>query len=1569
MATTTAFELTSLDGTPPAELARRLRVVPTVTLALSSTSGATARLVPASRLRPSTLYRFSLVRANGTPEASWAAQTAGPLRLVETIPGDGATAVRRDAGIELVFDQPGVAPADLLAHLRIQPATEGHMEVAGRSIAYVPDRPLRRATLYTVTVTGGLLIAGTDQRLAKDATFRFETLGTVPSPITVRPLRDFIEATPRSAAAFATSVDGPDDFTPPARVPVTVHRLSGMATAERAWRAIVAAPTWTQVTTAPAVSTAGLPEVLDRRLPLRGGEDGTWIRLPRPLPAGWYVVTVAWAGIPRQTVLQVTDLATYAMVTTTRSLAWVNDLRTGDPVAGATVTLGTRALGRTRADGLVTSATPAAMRAPTSDDLTPLLEVRRAGRTAFLPIAGRRCPECDDPAAGDAWWQFLTSDRYQYRSTDTVNAWGIARDRATGDVPASLRVSLVIADGDAAGAPAISTTTVRPDARGAYTASVPLRALPAGSYRLIISAGRRQLSELWLDIGTITKPAYRLAITTDHRAVMAGDTVQASVHGSFFEGTPVAGASLRLEAEEGSTSTVTTDASGDAEAPISLGIGGGQQWTIVSVDATAALPEEAFINTSTAVAVFRGSAVVDTEGVLAGRRLTLTGRVSNVDFARFDAVAPGDLWSVDPRGAVRPGAAVSLRVVEHWSLLRQVGTRYDFVLKRAAPVFRTSERRAVLATRAVVTGPDGTYRLVLPVRGGKRSYEIRATYVDEAGRTIAGDTWAYGREPTGGDVSPHLTVPGPVLEDERTYSIGDSVRVRFEGGTERPRVTRHLFTVLQDGLRDATLRASATYHTTFAGASVPAIQIRGVRFTGYGYEEAGAYDARLRLADRHLAVSVTSDQARYTPGGVAHLTVRTLDGGGKAVQASVFVQAVDEKLFATGEAGTSDPIDALYAELDDGLIATARSHQTPGDDFGDGKDGGDTTGGGGGGDRGAFSDWLVGRLLRTGPDGIATIDVPLSDDLTSWHVTAQAVDARLEAGLGELLLPVGLPFFAEATIPASMVVADRPVIRVRAFGADLHAGDPVTFTVSSDSLPMAPVTVTGTAYRAVEVPLAPLSLGTHRIRIQATAGPGGTYHDALVRTVDVVASRAEREETSWAPLLDRTPVVHGAGMTRLLLADAGRGRAVPVLQDLASGGSGRSDLVLSAALARRVLAEAFSVDTTTSTGDPDIAPFMTDEGLVAIVPWGGGDLDATALAAMSGDPGLDPLRLRDALTTIAYDEAELRPRRLLALAGLAGLGDPVLADVRAAAAQPDLTITERVNVALAALFAGDEDLARTIEGHLLSDHGSHLGPWTRLDIGPAEDQIVQTARLAIVAASLGEPVAIEMETWVAANPPRATTVALERALAARGWAIRVAGAPAVAAITVDGTRRELTVDPGSVASVVLTPAQAGSAVIEPVSGSLLVVTSRTVGLDAGSLTAPAGMTLERTVSPAGQIGPTDTAEVTLRVKLGPGGRDECWRLVDLVPSGLAPVGVGWQDDDGNVVGPDRIEGQRVEFCVVPDSRRPVQEFRYIARVVDPGSYAWEPAVLQSSIVPDQGVTTSSQTVSIAGAGG
>jgi hypothetical protein len=187
-------------------------------------------------------------------------------------------------------------------------------------------------------------------------------------------------------------------------------------------------------------------------------------------------------------------------------------------------------------------------------------------------------------------------------------------------------------------------------------------------------------------------------------------------------------------------------------------------------------------------------------------------------------------------------------------------------------------------------------------------------------------------------------------------------------------------------------------------------------------------------------------------------------------------------------------------------------------------------------------------------------------------------------------------------------------------------------------------------------------------------------------------------------------------------------------------------------------------------------------------------------------------------------------------------------------------------------------------------------------------------------------------------------------------------------VTVDGTRRELDVRPDAAAFLTLTPAQAAGATVEPISGQVLVVTTRSVPLDPSSLTAAAGQVLTLSVKPGLRIGETDTVIVTFRVTLGPDARDECWRLTDVVPSGLAPIGGFRIYYDEPVTGPTWVDGQRVEFCVQRDPKRPVQELRYVARVVDPGTYAWEPAVLQSSIVPEQGLTTPGATLVIDGSG-
>jgi hypothetical protein len=243
-----------------------------------------------------------------------------------------------------------------------------------------------------------------------------------------------------------------------------------------------------------------------------------------------------------------------------------------------------------------------------------------------------------------------------------------------------------------------------------------------------------------------------------------------------------------------------------------------------------------------------------------------------------------------------------------------------------------------------------------------------------------------------------------------------------------------------------------------------------------------------------------------------------------------------------------------------------------------------------------------------------------------------------------------------------------------------------------------------------------------------------------------------------------------------------------------------------------------------------------------------------------------------------------------------------------------------------------------------------------------------------VAASLGEPVAAKMDAFVEANPPAQTVVDLERAIAARGWAARVPGAVAVAAVTIDGRRMEVGITPDEPARYRLTPAQAAALRLEPVRGSVLVIITGESPLDPAGLVTPTGVSVNRVVKPAGVIGSTDTVLVTYRVDLAADALGGCWPLVDFVPSGLVPVdgGVRWNaDEEGSgdrIEYPWRVEGQRVDFCATRDPQHPDLRLRYLARVVTPGTYRWESTVLQSSIAPEQGIILPPTEVTIRGAG-
>ncbi len=1356
----TAFQLASLDGTPTAKLAAALEVTPRITFTRAAVGATSATLTPTRPLTPGTTYRFSIHRPDGTIAGAWAITAAKTLQVVGTLPENESSEVPRNTGIEFSFDQPGVTAAAVNHAFSISPDVHGRFEAHGKVVAFVPSSRLKAFTLYTVTLRKGIPLPGTGQRLEHDVVVRFETKGgnADQALIIPDPMVDSAVALKPTISVYFRNDEGTPTSTPTS-LPLTIHRLAGLKAATAAYRRIDEQPEWARSAGAP-IATGGLTLILTGTAPVHryqgddGGETRTWVDIPQTLPAGWYVATLTYAGRREQVILQITDLALYAMVTETRSAVWVNALDTGRPVAGAAVTVAGTSVGRTDSKGLRIAATPSILKVASTDPRHQFVSVRdHAGRAVFVPVDGQSiCEKCYgfdtsgvDPS--DHWWHVLATDRDFLRTTDQVNAWGVIRARADGALPKRLEVRLQAYDDWTATSIPIVTARPTPSASGVFTATLAFKDLPVGYYAVEMRADGEAVGSSSVQIGPISKPAWRLDITTGRRWVMSGDSVDVHAAAAFFEGTPVAGVALEVRTsgeddEAGPAVTMSTGPDGTAEHRATVALSTTEddvpsQWAWRSLAVAATLPEEADIWSETWVAAFRSNALLGVDATLDGTTLTITGNVHDVDFAKVEATDAGD-WGLDPAGAPRANARVTLDITEQVTTRTQVGTAYDFVTKTTSPVYRYSQRNTSLGSRTATTGADGTFRVPMTVNGGDRTYEVTASYTDPAGRTIAAR--GYGSTvPLASTGDGQLIPIGRVASDEQLYRIGDRIKLEARGGRAAPARDRYLFTVAHLGLRSATVQAGPAFAATFRGSWVPNVAIDGVRFNGTTYESMGRYDASFDRADRSLQVRMTADASRYEPGGHARVAIRTLRADGRPVSASVVVRVVDEKLFAIGAANDVDVLGELYTPVSLGIIGVAWSHGVPKPQF----EGGDTTGGGGD-ERDDFRDWLLFKQVTTDADGRASVTVDLSDDLTSWRVVGAAVDGSYRAGSGRLDLAVGKPFFVEAALAPTYLAGDRPVLRLRGYGSALRDGAKVSFAVTSDTLGVKGATASAPAFTAASLDLPALTAGDHRIRIVATTGTGAARHeDVLIRTIRVVDSRSVQGRTASGPLVPGFRLQGGTtGATSIALSDGGRGRALPVLLGLLDPATGRADQALAASLARRTLLDAFDLPRDDVPADTiDLRPFASGGEGVALLPYASPDLELTALAALANDPGLDAGELRGLFTQVLSIKTSSRERRIVALTGLAALGDPVLVDIRSAARATDLSIVERSWLAVAALAGGDETLARSLERDVLNDHGQRLGPWVRVKNGDAEQTVTTTALLAMAAAGLGDPVA------------------------------------------------------------------------------------------------------------------------------------------------------------------------------------------------------------------------------------
>jgi hypothetical protein len=1576
------FTLRSLDGTPALELARAVLAQPALDLEVRA--GATpdvATLAPREPLLEGVLYRFRVFAIDGALGGTWAFRAEQPLNVVGTLPGDMTTGVPVDTGIEVTFDQDGTT--NVAGHFEIEPAVAGRFESHGRTWAFVPDQPLQHATAYAVTVRRGVAISGSDQVLEADVSFRFETepegsairdypLAFDPPLVALRP-RDRI-ALPVGYDEFDDDDDGRVER--PETVPVDIYRLPGRDATVAAAERLLGPDRWLRASGAGLVPTDDLRLVaeVDGRF-VRDSGYNTRLVLPVDLEPGAYLVVVPRERRSAQAVLQIRTLSAYAVTTDTQSIAWVNDLASLEGVGGAVVAgADGRRLGVTGADGLAEFPTPGRLmpRASTSwwepwptivsitaPDGRWVVAALGASTGSWFEWRNNRLSTANEPS--NRYWLLLETDRDEYRQTDTIHAWGVARLRADRSVPGTMELRLYPTEGR----PELPLARVPVDgsSSGTFAADVPVTALPFGSYILGLFVDGRETISTWLDVTVIRKPSYRLEVSADKRVYLDGEPMAITIRASFFDGTTLPNTQLRVVSEGESrdeanlSRTVTTDADGYATVTLAARYLSRQPegWSRQGIRVSPVNPEEGEITDRTSVIVFPSRAWLEGRAKIDGTTITARGRLSRVDFAAVEAAADARSWTwdSDPAGQPIGGGRVTATLIEHVTTRRQTGTEYDFIEKKVVPVYVYHHAERTVGTYETTTAADGSFRFSLAAPSKTDDYTIVLRAADTAGRQIRKTLWVESPQGIEPGILPYL-VPGGYCGStpSTTVGLGEPVVLTLhDGDGSVADEGRFLFLVASGGLVDAVVSSDATFRRTLGDRLLPGFTVRAVQARGAGYVTADA-NVRPDLGDLRVTVSLQADRERYAPGDSATLQITTTGPGGQPVAADVVLQGVDEKLYAIGAASVGDPTAALFRPIDAGFLQAGLTHSVMRTlEGGCGATGGD-------GEREDFGDSVIFRLVRTGADGRAIATFKLLDDLTSWRITAFAITTELRTGRGSVKLPVSLPFFVEAVLGPEYLVGEQPILRVRAYGDALRAGDDVAFTVSAPSLGLAATRVTGTAFEPVRVVLPVLTQGDHRVTI-AGQGPATALRDTLVRVVHVIPTRVAGLQTRYDALTAAYLPPGGEGLTRYLVVDAGRGSLIPLLDGLAAAESARFDRAFAAELARGLLVDEYGVDPATLPASTfDVSRYQ--RGAVALLPYSSGDLELTALAALVAPERIDGSQAREWLEEEGGSSLSTREREIVGLAMRAALGDDILDELRSFA-PAELTIREQLWLALGFAAGGDENAARAIERQLLEAHGQRFGPWVRLEVGSSLENTLEAAGLLLILSSrLGEAIAPDVARYLADHPSRERSFALQQLAYARAMLERLPRAAARFAWTVAGERHEVELGPGEAYPLVLTEAQRAGLRLEPLAGQLAIVATWT----SADTPAPSGdqVTIRRTITPAGDAPDDHLVRVVITVSFGTFATNGCWQITDLAPSGLAPLARSRYWDQQGAIGPYAIDGQRVSWCAFP--RDPERTFAYVARVVTPGTYIWEPAVIRAADAPEIGATTPGLTYRI-----
>ncbi|MBM4402004.1 MAG: Ig-like domain-containing protein, partial [Candidatus Cloacimonetes bacterium] len=933
-----AYVLSSSEELSAGLVKKALVINPEFDFETEQVSEKEVKIFPQGNLSENTVYQFTLANETETTgdDPSWAFQIKNPFRVINTLPRNEATNVPIDSGIEITFSHENYQDIDNF--FTISPQVVGRFERHKRTVVFV-SKGLMPSTVYTVTIKKGLGLTGSEEKLARDFLFQFETAPKQEAggQVYFQFSKEFAEYPSNEKPALGFySYDLPENL----ELPFEIFQYSSQETFLAALKGKDTLPLWAYYSRENFLYPAdGLTKVASFKSPLQKGDYQDYVIFPEAVPNGYYLVQTEHSGKKKQSLLQITDLASFLTTSNTKSLIWVNDVSSGEVVAGATVNLVDSNLKQqTDEEGIAYFDTPEELKdakkryyftVTTSEGKSAVVPViQDYGSTYYYNYFDREYLVKQD------YWSYLYLDRPVYLPNDKISFWGIVKHRDDPSKHPTLTIKLTESGyyGYNHESVSIFEKDVTPTDFGTFHDEIPVQNLKPGGYEVQVLVGDEVLTSAWLSVEDYVKPAYQISVESDKKAIFAGETVNLKGKTTFFEGTAVPMAALKVTGSH--ESELSSDEKGEFQLPYTPSYVDNEntQYPISSqFEFVPKLAEEGEIIGAASLQVFGPKIDLSTKGNHEGETKAkvemivkeITLEQLNNDTAQNDN---------DYLGSPVAGQKIDGKIyVTRWEK-QEIGDYYDFINKKVQKKYQYNYVREFFKDFSVTTDNNGQALYTFDIEAEK-SYEIKLEAKDVSGRTARDTVYVYGsRYASGGtDYRRYQRYQLVTIDEVDSYALGDKVSLAIKKGDEslpQEQTPRYLFALAQRGIRKYTLRQEPSFEFDFAVNYVPNVLAKAVYFNGRTYFQTGSLNLEYRQEDKKLNIEVSLDKESYEPAAEVKLDVLVKDKDGKGQVSEVNLSLVDEALFAL-QGQYVDTLGSLYSNVSSGIIQTYASHQYP----------------------------------------------------------------------------------------------------------------------------------------------------------------------------------------------------------------------------------------------------------------------------------------------------------------------------------------------------------------------------------------------------------------------------------------------------------------------------------------------------------------------------------------------------------------------------------------------------------------------------------------------------------------